>query len=261
MTVEAPDHYGGKPIPDDAIEIALAAEKKRKDGNEGEARGTPLNIKADINPADYIQIPDRNILIAKEETFKEENWINTHYKLAENGLFMPSPAIFMPYFVNVRNAAQGDLILYDGNNNPLSIDEAEDLWKYLSTGHRDGCWTWLDACFTHIDRWMIAYDNKVQLYSKGNKDFNHKFCDLESTLDGECYVDIDFDRQGFPKSQSAHQEYKQGENIYYRPPRDGTVARFCAVSSKASLYCDANPDKPHSLLRVFACAEKPGEKQ
>jgi len=132
MTVEKPDHYGGKPIPDDAIEIALDAEKKK----EEHAEGTPLIGETNINPSDYIQIPGTDILIAKQETLKGETWEDTHYKLAENGLFMPSPAIFMPYFVNVRDAAQGSLTLFDGNNNPISRDEAEDLWKYLSAGLR-----------------------------------------------------------------------------------------------------------------------------
>jgi len=134
MTIDTPDHYGGKPIPEDAIEIALANAEREKEGEENTevaAQETPLIGETNIDPSDYIQIPDRNILIAKEETLKGENWEDTHYKLAENGLFMPSPAIFMPYFVNVRDAAQGNLTLHDENDNPISRDEAKSLWKYL----------------------------------------------------------------------------------------------------------------------------------
>ena len=257
MTVEAPDHYGGKPIPEDAIEIALAAEKKEREHVEG----TPLIVKANINLSDYVQIPGTDILIAKQETLEKENWENTHYKLAENELFMPSPAIFMPYFVKVRDAAQGSLTLYDGNNNPISKDEAEDLWKYLSTDHRGGCWTWLDAFFTNTRKGIIAYDNKVQRNPNGSKVLLYTFHNLESTIYGDCCVNIDFDKQGLPKSQSVHQEYKQGENIYYSSPKNTAVASFYADVAGAGLVCDGGPSNPYPKLGVFACVEKSGGKQ
>jgi len=261
MKIEPPDHFMGEPIPEDAIEIALAAEKKKKEGERG-TEGEPLEVKANINPADYIKIPGRDILIAKEETLKEENWENTHYKLAENELFMPSPAIFMPYFVKVRDAAQGSLTLFDGNNNPISRDEAEDLWKYLSTDHRGGCWTWLDAFFTNTGKRIIAYDNKVQRNPNGNKILvPQKTEKLESTLYGDCCVNIDFDKQGLPKSPSARQEYRQGKNIFYTSPKNTAVASFYADVAGAGLVCDGGPSNPYPKLGVFACAKKSGEKQ
>jgi len=260
MKTEMPDHYGGKPIPDDAIEIALAAEKKKKEQEHTE--GEPLDVKANITLSDYIQIPDQNILIAKQETLKGKTLENTHYKLAENGLFMPSPAIFMPYFVKVRDAAQGSLTLYDGNNNPISRDEAEDLWEYLSTNHRDGCWTWLDAFFPDIKERIIVYDHEVQRDSNKNKILvPQNIEELESTLDEDCYVSIDFDRQGLPKYQSAHQEYEQGENIYLWHPRNGTAVSFTANSGGGILNCNVSPGYSSPNLGVFACTEKPGEKQ
>jgi len=273
MTVEMPDHFGGKPIPEDAIEIALAAEREKGGGEntEVEAQETPLIVEANIDPSDYIQIPGTDILIAKEETFKGETWKDTHYKLSENGLFMPSPAIFMTYFVKVREAAQGNLNLHDENNNPLSRDEAEDLWKYLSTDYRWGCSTWLDAKFYREKRkwlfgkkgeWKIDYDHKVQQDSKGNKTLvPQKTEGLESTLHGEGYVNLDFDRQGLPKSQSAHQKYKQEENIYFWHPKKDKVAKFYAGSGRAGLSCGANLGYSHSDLGVFACAKNLGEKQ
>jgi len=273
MTVETPDQYGGKPIPEDAIEIALAAEREKGGGEntEVEAQETPLIGEANIDPSYYIQIPGTDILIAKEETFKGETWKDTHYKLSENGLFMPSPAIFMTYFVKVREAAQGNLNLHDENDNPISRDEAEDLWKYLSTSHRNGCFIWLDAKFYREKwkwlpgkkgKWKIAYDHKVQQDSKGNKTLvPQKTEGLESTLHGEGYVNLDFDRQGFPTKRSPNQKYKQGENIYYRSPRNGTVAIFYANDLETALSCDANSGNSNSRLGVFACAKKSGGKQ
>ena len=62
MTVEAPDHYGGKPIPDDAIEIALAAEKKNE--NEG-----------------FIYVPSIKLYFAKEKSHLGKEWYDTHREL------------------------------------------------------------------------------------------------------------------------------------------------------------------------------------
>jgi len=214
MTVEAPDHYGGKPIPEDAIEIALANAEREKEGEENtevEAQETPLIGETNLDPSDYIQIPDRNILIAKR------------------------------------------------------------LWKYLSTGHRWGCWTWLDAKFSREKRkwllgkkgkWKIAYDHEVQRDSNGNKTLvPQKTEGLESTLDKNCYVNPDFDRQGLPTKRSRNQKYWQGENISYKSPRDGAIARFYASRLGAGLSCNCYPSDSHSMLGVFACAEIPGGNQ
>src|SRR3989344_7653722 len=78
-----------------------------------------LSVQADINRADYVKIPNTNILIAKIEPdeYKGLTWQDTHYKLNENGLFMPTPALFMPYFVNVIDAHNGKIQLYDGEGN------------------------------------------------------------------------------------------------------------------------------------------------
>jgi len=55
MTVEMPDHFGGKPIPEDAIEIALAAEKKKKDGNEGgETQGEAPSLDGFVYQVLYV---------------------------------------------------------------------------------------------------------------------------------------------------------------------------------------------------------------
>ena len=154
-------------------------------------------------------------------------------------------------------------ILYDGNNNPISRDEVEDLWKYLSTDHRAVCCTQLDAKFyREKGKWKIAYDHKVQVDSSGNKILvPQKTEGLESALDEDCFVNIDFNRQGLPKSQSAHQEYNQGENIYYRSTKERAVARFYTSSVMAVLDCRGDPGYSNSGLGVFACAKNAGGKQ
>jgi len=283
MTVEKPDHYGGKPIPDDAIEIALdeaekkkldEAEKKKEDENEEKEaqekpQGTPLIVEANIDPSDYIQIPNRNIMIAKEETLEGETWENTHYKLAEDGLFMPSPAIFMPYFVNVRDAAKGNLILYDGEGKPIERDEAEDLWEHYSE-YESGCVTWLDAKFyrekgkwysREKGKWKIAYDHKVKIQN-GEKSLVSRILDLNCPLERDekkrFHVYLDFNSQGLPT-----QKYSDGsfpiipeEGIWFWPPKDGAVAMFHThrVRGIVVLNCESDLNEVYSP-GVSACAE------
>jgi len=209
----------------------------------------PLAVKTNINREDYIQIPNTNILIAKQETLKGKNWNDTHYELMDNGLFMPTPALFMPYFVNMRDASIGKSTLYDGNNQPIARDEAEDLWKYLSTNHRNGCWTWLNALFNKNEiKTATGRDSKGNLTTSINL--------LEKYFkDEDCFVNLDFNGQGIPKAKSSSQSYEQGKNIYFYRPREGCVARFYADSDWAYLYCDWNPSDAYDGLGVFACAE------
>ena len=131
----------------EAYKKYLEESKQKKETSKVTSKqsGQPLEIKATITLSDYIQIPNTNKLISKEEIHKGLTWEDTHYALADNGLFMPSPALFMPYFLTVRDAAQGKRTLYDGNHTPLSQHDAKDLFKYMTSGHRTGCWSWLDA--------------------------------------------------------------------------------------------------------------------
>jgi len=92
MTVEAPDHYGGKPIPEDAIEIALAAEKKKKDGNQEKA--PPLE--------GFIYVPSTKLYFAKERTLLNHNWYDTHKKLHEQNLRMPTIPQFVEFLKYLR---------------------------------------------------------------------------------------------------------------------------------------------------------------
>src|SRR3989338_9505335 len=193
------------------------------------------NIKGEV----YIRVPNSKVVISRNESYKGLDWKNTHYALADNGLFMPTPSLFMPYFVNVRDATQGKITLYTADNKPVPRDEAEDLWKYLSSGHRGGCWTWLDAQFQKLPAssdWGVELDHRVDntVNEKkliGNSGF------LEDCLREDCYVDLEFNLQGLPVRRSSTQSYKQGENIYYYHPRDEKVVRFSAFSVWVNLDC------------------------
>ena len=210
-------------------------------------------VPSNINPREYIKIPGTSILIARQETLKGFKREKTYYELAKKGLFMPNSAIFMPYFLKVQEASLGKINLYDGNGTVIDRNESEDLWKYLTTGLRGECWTWLDDLFKEdANGWKLETDHRIVNGKLTSKTYN-----LESCLRKDAYVSLEFNRQGIPTptSESGYQKYKQGKNIYFRHPRDGTVARFIAGSGRADLGCGGNPSFSSASLGVFACAE------
>ena len=209
------------------------------------------NIKGEV----YIRVPNSKVVISRYESYKGLDWKNTHYALADNGLFMPTPSLFMPYFVNVRNAAQGKITLYTADNKPVPRDEAEDLWKSLSSGHKGGCWTWLDAKFSENKNvWKITYNHKTVQKGKDNS-LEGITETLEDCIREDCFVDLEFNKQGLPTRRSQDQTYTQGENIYYCHPRNGAIAWFDAVSGGAVLGCGWFLSVSDPSLGVFACAE------
>src|SRR3989344_4990651 len=211
----------------------------------------PINVRANINQQDYIRVPNTDTLISRAEQHKGLDWNNAHYNLADNGLFMPTPALFLPYFVNVRDATQGKITLYTADNKPVPRDEAEDLWKYLSSGHRGGCWTWLDAQFQKNKTvWKIADNHKTAQKGKDNS-LEGITETLKDCIREDCFVDLEFNKQGLPTRRSQDQTYKQGENIYYCHPRNGAIARF----GGAYLDCDGYLGGSDPSLGVFVCAE------
>ena len=228
---------------------SLAEPKLEEKAEEVKDSGI-LEITAKINRRDYIQIPNTSILISKKEIHRGRNWKSTIEALAEDGLFMPSPAIFMPYFTSVLEAYQRKKKLYDGQRDQIPLKEVEDLYKYLASGHRNGCWTWLDAKF-----------------SKGKKglELETEHCVVKGTLVGKtypsekyvaknCFVDLEFNSQGLPLSKAINQSYKQGKNIKFWYPRNGAVAGFVAGSGGAVFDCYCVPSYSVDSLGVRAAA-------
>ena len=75
----------------------------------------PLQTQASIKPRTYIQVPNIKGLFGKTpiistyelQGYNSLNWQDTHFKLLDSGLYMPTPAIFMAHFTNVVDAFQG----------------------------------------------------------------------------------------------------------------------------------------------------------
>jgi len=212
---------------------------------------------ASINPADFLRIPGTQTLISREEMHKGLTWENTHFALSENNLYMPPPKTFMPYFLQVKSAAQGKTTLYDGNNKPIPRKDAKNLYKYLTTDYKNGCWTWLDAKFangTGYKNLDLLTEHRVVTIGNEKKLQGKKY-PLEPCLGEDTYAALEFNNQGLPKTKSPTQGYKQGENIYFYYPRAGYVAGFGALSGRAGLDCFRRPGDSGFALGVFACAE------
>jgi len=251
--MKLPDKIFGKKV-EGAYERFLKESEKEKPKEEPRII-TPSSIQRDK----YIQVPETNSLISKEEIYKGKTWDEIHYALTDNGLYMPTPALFMKHFLNVRDAFQNKNQLYDGNNNLIPKEEVEDLWKYLTSGHRGGCWTWLDAKFIEgsgalgldilTNHEVVIKDSNKSLTPKTKKP-------LEQCVQEDCYADLDsINSQGLPIKKASSQDYKQGANIYFYHPRENKVARFYADSDGAGLDCIWDPGLSYSRLGVFACVE------
>jgi len=204
-------------------------------------------------PRNYIKIPQLNEVIAVNETHKGKDLYDTLDAVADEGLSSPYVPSFMRHWLNVKEAVvdgKGKLFYADGSL--VQEDITEDLWKYLSSGHRGGCWTWLDALFTKEGKeWHLTTDLKTVRQGK-NKTLQGNKQILESCLREDCYVDLSFNTQGLATQESPNQNYSQGENIYLYHPRENCVAGFNADSDWADLCCYRLPSGRYGGLGVFA---------
>lgn len=262
MRIKIPDTFMGKPI-QGSMEKLLESQENRQESSQSPQR---LELSQNINRSDYIKIPNTSILISKREIHKGKNWEETHYALAQDGLFMPSPAIFMDYFLKVKEAAEGKLSLKDAEGNSLSRQESSELWDYISSTDRakfNGklCWTWLDARFVRNVKMggliFGSINNQLELITQHrvvNGNLEGRTFPLESYANTG-YVTLQFNKQGLATRNVNLQSYGQGSNIYFEEPAENYVARFEADSGEAGLDCEGSPSYTDSALGVFACAE------
>lgn len=203
------------------------------------------------------------------EGYNNKTYPETHHKLLRNGLYMPTPHIFMKHFTNVVNAFKWKrkLSYADGSEVPSAL--VEEMYKHLTTNYKDvygedthGVWTWLNAKYEQRGgEWYV----ETIVGSSGSKKkpgFITSGMKLDEFLEDNCFVDLAFTDQGLPRAdaKSKNEKYKPGKNVYFYHPRNGYVAWFNADSDWAGLYCDWDPDYRYASLGVFGCAEGTHEK-
>ena len=207
-----------------------------------------MELKIPKDLSHYIGIPGTKFMVEREQSHNNLDFDAAEAALREEGLFMPSPVIFMPYRNKVFRAAAGDIRLYDGAGKRLARDAAKEIAKPLT----EGCWLWLYAKFAEQKgRTLITY-NRIK-----NLDTIEEVTEAlqlkESILDAGM-VDLVFNEQGMPVRKSRKQEFAAKSNIYFYLPVDGSVARFRADANRADMDCDRDQQNSYSALGVFVCA-------
>jgi len=238
-----PDHFGGKPIPDDAIEIALAAEKKKKDGNEGgETQGEAPSLDG------FIYVPSISLYFTKERTLLDHKWDDTHRELHKQNLKMPT----IPQFVEFLKYLRADPTA-ENTRVYNEITETRDLWRS----------EWLDARFyAKGDELWVAYnhivDVNLDLVAQDHEKLEgHLMQDKKPGISLEYWLD-NSTKQGLPPADA-----KQG-NLRYGCPRENSIVRFHHRPVTACLDCNMDPSESGSYIGVRAVrtrTQKLGGKQ
>jgi len=260
--------YKGTDGREELKRVLAEAPKENENNQSSDSNIKPFQFKnPDIVKSDYIQIPGADKVISKFEVagYNNLNWQGTHFKLQENGLYMPVVPLFMTHFMNVLNSynSKGKSPLFDAVGNPISEKETQDIALHMLKNHiavygsRAGAWTWLDAYFEkEKEKMKIFSEHKVQIDKKGNKILvPQKIEDLENCLMQNCFADLNFNNQGLATKKSANENYVLGKNLYFWFPRNKKVVRFCADSDGMGLDCDRDSDCRGSPPGVFAVAQ------
>ena len=220
----------------------------------------PLSVPANIDPKQYIQVPQHKISIATRETHLDKNMYDTLDALSGEGLKMPSPLRFMTHWRNIHQAAEGKRTLLYADGTPVERDSAVDLWNYMSSTDRKPfnekpCWTWLNALFEEENGIMHMVTDLRTITQGQEKSLAGTRVALDSFLETNGWADLKLNKQGLPIQPSNNNNYIQGENIYFWKPVNGKVARFVANSNRAGLDCGWYPVGRYSSLGVFAVAD------
>jgi len=227
MKVEPPDHFRGEPIPEDAIEIALAAEKKKKDGErENEEKETQGKAQGEAPPLEgFIYVPSVNLYVAKEISHLGKNWNGAHRELDKQNLRMPTIPQFVEFLKYLRANPTAE-------NRRVYNEITEVRSPYRSE--------WFDAKFyANGDKLWIAYNHIVD--SNDNL-VEQDYEKLEGPLMQDKRPGISLEHWlNNPTKQGLPPENMQKRDLWYWHPRMYNVARFIANSVRAGLDCYVDP--------------------
>jgi hypothetical protein len=247
--IAIPDEFMGVPVSEETLKGTMSSVKTQQRNPQPSTR--QVQVIGQINPRDYIYIPQHNLVIAREVGYKGRNWNDTLDALADDGLIMPRIDHFTTHFTNVRDAVNDwnkPLLYADGT--PMTKEGVDQLWKYLSSTDRQG----IDICCSWLDAKFVESGGKLKIETDHRRNSSPNIYDLKRYTSGK-FVDLKFNDQGLPTRKSGRENYSQGDNIYFWEPADGAVAGFYADSVRSDLDCDRNPSNFNSSLGVFSCAE------
>ena len=142
--------------------------------------------------------------------------------------------------------------IYDGAGNKILKEEIRNIYNEITEKRDPWRAEWLDADFKvknkALGKLIINYNHKLVngVLVPDNIE------DLIWPIKKDCYVNLDFNAQGMPTTESSVQNYQQGSNIYHYYPRDdnNSVAGFRADSGWAYLVCYWTPGNSSAELGV-----------
>jgi hypothetical protein len=115
-------------------------EKKEEREEREEKTSEPMQIQVQaINPREYIQVEmdglhGKPVVISAYELLNSnaKNYENTHKFVLKQGLYMPTPRIFMSHFKNVVQAKEGVRKLFYADGTQVANSEIEETSYYKS---------------------------------------------------------------------------------------------------------------------------------
>ena len=228
-----------------------------------------FTTNAIISSAYYALVQEGNqarYAISMKQEYNGSEFISASVEDLNNGLFIPTPAIFMPHYINVNEASQGKNVLYDANGDVI---EKERLHEYAAKLNR-GCWVWINAMFPKEKTKDTGFKGLDLAIINGFEEEQPIFKrePLERCLEDDGWADLEsLNRQGFPTEKAKIGKYELGKTIYFLAPflreddpEVGFVAGFVADSDGAFLYCYWGPQYSDAVLGVFLCAEGTAQK-
>lgn len=262
MAFRIPSDFLGKPI-QGAMSRVLNLEKKDDRQVDSSIPGdlTFLTEIVTENPREYIQVPQKNIVIALRETDKGLQYVPALTAVLSRGLFAPRVDQFMTHRANVKEAAEGKRTLLYADGTPVSTPDTRELWEYMSSTNRTNrgvCWTWLDALFKCDPQGKLYMETDHRLVP-GGLTLAPKVTrvSLSSYLEvNGAWADLSLNAEGLPTRASSSNSYNPASNIYFWQPTENKVARFGADSGWASLSCDGDPSYSNPQLGVRAVRAK-----
>ena len=219
--ITIPETFMGVPIKG-AMERVLSKAKNQPDT-------TPIQTNApDIQGMIYV--PSANLYFAKQRTYLDKNWKDTHKLLAQEKLRMPTIEEFRKTLAYLKNSQnQEHLELYN--------EIVRSAWRA----------EWLDAYFEERkDGFYILTANKTKAEKLEDCLMKNKTpgISLEQWISG-----TNITSQGLPSSNIGD------GSLYYYHPRNKNVARFDAGFVGAILDCLRFPGGRDSFLGVFGVAD------
>ena len=177
------------------------------------------------NKDNSIYVPSLKLYIAKEKTYFEKNWFESHKLLHENQEFMPTIPQFIEFLKYLKNSNNHEYLTIYHN-----ITNIKSFWRG----------EWLDAIFEIKENqtsmnYAHESDKNKKLIPQNSEILDQETLIKDKKINLEDWINSSYTMQGLPCKS-----VKEGESYFYYP-RDKKAVRFGANSAFNYLSCGWNP--------------------